>query len=170
MTIENIIELAGKTNLKGAARMGVKTTPYWEFIPIRNYAIPLLHIMIGVFNDVDAYLLDLVDSYIIVRSSEETAILNKYKDIDKVIEEYAQAAYDWQRTEDGKRRSTLVTKRNKQEAQVKNNQEPDDPMSPDELQDYIKLQKKFVDVTKMRDQKKKEKKDYRELLDAYRPG
>ena len=61
-TIENIIELAGKTNLKGAARMGVKTTPYWEFIPIRNYAIPLLHIMIGVFNDVDAYLLDLVDS------------------------------------------------------------------------------------------------------------
>ena len=65
MTIEAILKLTLDKTKKGADRLGVKCKPYWDFIPVRNYTIPLLHILIGVFNDVDDYLIDLVSSHII---------------------------------------------------------------------------------------------------------
>ena len=80
-TIDNIMQWAAKKNLKGAARMGVKSNPYWDFIPVQNYAIPLLHIMIGVFNDIDCYVMDIIDSCLIAKSEQETAQWEKYNTI-----------------------------------------------------------------------------------------
>ena len=36
----------------GEPKMGVKTKPWWQFIPLTNFIIPLLHVLIGVGNDV----------------------------------------------------------------------------------------------------------------------
>ena len=71
-TIERNNELAD-ANLEGTDRMGVKSKPYWDFIPIENYAIPLLHIAIGVFNDIISYFERIVDSEIIELQPEEIA-------------------------------------------------------------------------------------------------
>ena len=45
-------------NQSGKNRMGVKTKPYWDFIPFENYVLPMLHLMIGVGNDIFSYFMD----------------------------------------------------------------------------------------------------------------
>ena len=69
-TIKKLVELA-KQNLRGPMRMGVKFEPYWPFIPVENYAVPLLHIIIGVFNDIIDHFTFKVDSSIIEHSIQE---------------------------------------------------------------------------------------------------
>lgn len=80
-TIENMIEQVEK-NLQGAARRGMKFRPYWDFIPVANYCVPLLYLLIGVFNDIDEYVLDVIDSIIITLSEGEQTLREQYKHID----------------------------------------------------------------------------------------
>ena len=74
----------------------------------------------------------------------------------------------WTATADGRRRSTLVTKKNKQDKQLQKNQPVDSPLSVSEMEEYIDLQKKFGNLTKPRDDKNQQKKNYKLLLNAHK--
>ena len=39
-------------NFKGDSKLGVKCSPLWKFIPLKNFLPPLLHILIGIWNDI----------------------------------------------------------------------------------------------------------------------
>ena len=39
-------------NFKGDSKMGVKGSPLFEFIPLHHFLPPLLHILIGIWNDI----------------------------------------------------------------------------------------------------------------------
>jgi hypothetical protein len=43
---------------------GVKAKPFWDFIPVANYCLPLLHIWMGVFNDIDTWFMSKVDGFV----------------------------------------------------------------------------------------------------------
>jgi len=85
-TIEKIMEFANNSELTGAQRMGVKRAPYWPFIPVENYAIPLLHLMIGIFNDIIDYFTDLFDTQIIQKGDDELMLEDDYKKMDETIQ------------------------------------------------------------------------------------
>ena len=157
-TIQKIQELVAK-KLSGAQRLGVQRTPYWPFIPVENYAIPLLHIMIGVFNDILDYLTDLIDTTIIRKEECELVKEREYEDIDKCIEQLKQAVSLFNASPDRKRRSKLVSQYNSQEKQVKSGVTT--PLSVDEIAEYQCLQKKWQEVTKPRDVANDKKKPYK---------
>ena len=56
LTIGNILDLE-QWKLSDAERKIIKFEPHWDFILFENYAVALLYIMIGVFNDLIHYLL-----------------------------------------------------------------------------------------------------------------
>ena len=39
-------------NFKGDSKMGVKGSPLFEFIPLHHFLPPLLHILIGIWNNI----------------------------------------------------------------------------------------------------------------------
>ena len=39
-------------NFKGDSKLGVKCSPLWKFIPLKKFLPPLLHILIGIWNDI----------------------------------------------------------------------------------------------------------------------
>ena len=64
-TIENMAEFLN-AGLRGAERMGVVDAPWWPFI--KKCMIPLLHIIIGIFNDIDQHYLKVLDEKVIAIS------------------------------------------------------------------------------------------------------
>jgi len=168
-TIEKIIELANDSTKKNVERLGVKTKPYWDFIPVENYTIPLLHILIGVFNDVDDFFMDLVDGHIIPLCDKEKKLREDMKTIDSKINPLMKAVTTWKSTQDRKDRSRLLTKKNKMNDLISRG-EPAGPfwMSVDEVSRYQDLEKEFNRLCNVRDSMKKEKKKKKEKLEAYR--
>ena len=65
-TIENIVAMANNPKTKGAAREGVKRKPYWDFIPVSNYETPLLHIWMGIFNNIDNHFMAKIDQKLLL--------------------------------------------------------------------------------------------------------
>ena len=78
-TIENMIEQLEK-NLTGTKRR--------PFIPVENYAVPLLHLMIGIFNDIDEYMFSFIDLHILAQDPdpEEMKLRDEHKQIDASID------------------------------------------------------------------------------------
>ena len=167
-TVENMKQYSDNPTLKGAARMGVKREPYWPFIPIENYAIPLLHILIGVFNDIDEYWVGIIDSKIVPKSAAELADMEKYKSMDEKIEKAKDDLKKWNESEQGQRRSKLVKRKNTQDKQLAKNEVVADPLSPDDVVDHIGLNKVWKDFCKKRDDLEQDKKDIAETINAYR--
>ena len=49
---------------KGKLQLGIKQQPWWPFIPISNYMLPLLHCEIGIGNQLLDKLRDIINKYI----------------------------------------------------------------------------------------------------------
>ena len=130
--------------------------------------MPLLHIMIGVFNDIEDYILDVIDCLIIAKSEQELAIGERYEAIDQYIKMFQDNCNAWDKTKDGFLRKKLVARKNKQDAQMVSGAQVEDPLSIDDIGQYQSLQKIRAEKTKERDGKKKEKTDLKEKIDAYR--
>jgi len=168
-TIENMKTYSDDPTLTGTDRMGVKTAPYWPFIPVDHYAIPLLHILIGVFNDIDIYFNSIVDYKIIAKSTEETAEWERYGTLDDLIEAENVKIKAWDATsEPGKRRAKLVRRTNLTAKQISEGTVPTEPLTDAEFVDYQGLERLRRNICKPREQLKKEKKDLEEKFDAYR--
>jgi hypothetical protein len=160
-TIEKQISLAEDGTKKGADRLGVKGLPYWPFIPICNYTIPLLHILIGVFNDIDDYLMELVDSTIIAVAAREMALRVDLAGIDDIVNTLQTAVKEFDKSADGKERSKLIRRKNRQDSKVRNGLPLTDYLSVDDISRYQNLQNIRADKVKERESKKAKKKKHK---------
>ena len=169
-TMAKLLALASDTTKKGAERLGVKFRPYWDFIPIEKYTVPLLHILIGVFNDVDDFFMDLVDGRIIPVSASELKIRDDIKTMDDKIEPFRKAVEQWKETREGRDRSRLLTKYNRMNNLLKRGLPvgASTHMSVEETCQFQELDKKFKSMCKLRDDLKADKKKMKEKLEAYR--
>jgi len=93
--IQKILDIAADSTLKQAAdRHRVKAKPYWDFIPVANFITLLLHILIGVFNDVDVCFMDIVDGHIIPVKEAEKKMHEDMKTIGDKIKPMMKAVAD----------------------------------------------------------------------------
>jgi hypothetical protein len=65
-TIEEYCRLGDEAERqgKGETKLGVKQKPWWDFIPITHYMVPLLHCMIGVGNQLLDMLRDIINEHL----------------------------------------------------------------------------------------------------------
>ena len=111
-TIAKNLELADSAAM-GTNRFGVKFKPYWPFIPILNYIVPLLHIMIGVFNDILDYFMKKVEAEIIVLPPAELKLRDDLKVLNVEVKQLLKTATEWRgTTPQGKHHAALLRKKN----------------------------------------------------------
>ena len=98
----------------GPARKGVKCKPYWDFIPISNYVIPILHNMIGIGNDIIKHYETTVDARFITVTGAEATLRVEYFAQDAIIKEKSDIVKAWDASQNGKDRTSLMAKKKKQ--------------------------------------------------------
>ena len=106
-TIELLKQMSEKVKEKGKAEHGVKKAPWWDFIPLHHYMIPLLHVLIGIGNDILDSFLDFVSEEIESLDLQEyktrrAISLAEHKIIDTTLQRD-----EWDDTPDGKRLKSL---------------------------------------------------------------
>ena len=74
---------------------------------------------------------------------------------------------EWAKTEDGNIRKELNKRKNRQEKNMKEGLPVEDPLSVDEIKEWQRLEKIRLQLCKLRDDKKNEKKNIKEKMDAY---
>ena len=50
--MEDIAAEVASESFKGQAKEGIKELPWWTFIPLHHFLPPLLHLMMGIWNDI----------------------------------------------------------------------------------------------------------------------
>jgi hypothetical protein len=88
-------------------QMGVKQRPWFEFIPVKNHVVPLLHCEIGVGNDLLKMLRNIVNEYIETMTPTEVTLQLSIPALRNIIAETARRRDEWDASPDGKMRSTL---------------------------------------------------------------
>jgi hypothetical protein len=64
-TMEEMVRLGKEAkHKKGKPQLGIKQQPWWPFIPISNYMVPLLHCEIGIGNQLLDKLRDIINEHI----------------------------------------------------------------------------------------------------------
>jgi hypothetical protein len=61
---------------------GVKSKPFWSFIPVSHYCLSILHIQLGIFNDIDSWFMDRV-AEIVESSPREQELRSKIVHLEK---------------------------------------------------------------------------------------
>ncbi len=74
---------------KGDPQLGVKQRPWWPFIPLSNYMIPLLHCKIGIGNQLLDKLCDIINKYIESYTPGKEAIRSSIHVIKQIIADTA---------------------------------------------------------------------------------
>jgi hypothetical protein len=150
---------------------GVKAKPFWDFIAIENYCLPLLHIWMGVFNDVDKWFMSKVDGFV-WKSETEKLIQTRLVALDAQIDEAVGVVEKFKDAkEEGKTRSRLLTRRSKNLTRVSQGKPVDPkcpPLTDDEERKFLELESVFAKITAARDAlKKKHSLVAKELLDYH---
>jgi len=109
-TMEELLKIADEVN-GGKAKFGVKKRPWWPFIPLENYMIPLLHVLIGLGNDLLDSFLDWVNEELECLDQQEimtkrAMLTAEHKILDTTAERDV-----WNGTLDGKRLKSLLQKK-----------------------------------------------------------
>ena len=81
-------------HLDGTARMGVREEPYFD-IPVWRYIWPLLHMLIGLGNDILNYLVDVLDNEIQALSPKEIRTKQEVKDLESEIQDLMATKEAW---------------------------------------------------------------------------
>ena len=55
---------------------GVKSKPFWNFIPVSHYCLSILHIQMGILNDIDHWFMDRA-AKIVESSPRDQELINK---------------------------------------------------------------------------------------------
>ena len=101
---------------------GVKAKPLWPFIPIINYCLPLLHMWMGLFNDVDKWFLNKVHE-LCPRTDEEREASSTIASLDSQYNEIREDLAEFDNLVQGKDRSNLLRRRNKDKLDLSNEEE-----------------------------------------------
>ena len=124
--------------------------------------------MIGICNDIIDYFTDLFDRRIVAKGDGGLKLEDDYKNMDETIYLLRSGVDVFNKSFEGRKRSGLVTRYNKQQKQLKDGETVDDILSVVDVDEYQRLQQQFNDVTKPRDNAVSKKKDIKVKLDAYR--
>ena len=89
---------------------GVKKKPWWPFIPITHYVIPLLHCMIGVGNQLLDMLRDIINENLENMTHTEERALASIPLLRDIIDETIANRDAWDASNEGKLRKTLKRK------------------------------------------------------------
>ena len=104
--MEELLRVAGEVN-GGKAKLGVKKKPWWPFIPLHHYVIPLLHVLIGIGNDLLYAFMDWVNDEVESLDQQEVRTRRSVQSAEhKIIDAQAQRD-DWDDTPDGRRLQSL---------------------------------------------------------------
>lgn len=106
-TMVDLCDHAEEAKRKKKPQMGVKQTPWFEFIPVANHVVPLLHCEIGVGNDLLKMLRNIVNEFIENMTPTEVALQLSIPALRNIILETATRRDEWDVSPEGKLRSTL---------------------------------------------------------------
>jgi hypothetical protein len=94
---------------QGDPLLGVKKKPWWPFIPLGNYMVPLLHCLIGIGNQLLEKLRTIIHEYIASYSPGEEAIRDSIPALQNIIADTAKERDEWDESaEGGKRKGRLM--------------------------------------------------------------
>eukprot|EP00984_Skeletonema_dohrnii_P005248 scaffold1837_cov120-Skeletonema_dohrnii-CCMP3373.AAC.1 len=91
-------------------KYGVKSKLWWDFIPIKNYVVPLLHTLIGIGNDLLDSLRDSVDNQIERISPAESRARSSLTTVEGTINDSVAKRDAFDASADGKKLKSLKAK------------------------------------------------------------
>ena len=115
-TIETMEEYLN-IDLKAAARKGVMNILWWSLI--KKCAISLLHIIIGLINDIDQHYLKQLEEKVIAKSTDEKAVIAELEAIDGDIKKKKEQLEMWIKSMNGQRLAELELKTKEQDKALK---------------------------------------------------
>uniref|UniRef100_A0A7S2LAZ8 Uncharacterized protein n=1 Tax=Skeletonema marinoi TaxID=267567 RepID=A0A7S2LAZ8_9STRA len=146
------------SNAKGAKRLGVKRRPYFPWIPVENYILPVLHLCIGLGNNVIDYFGHLVEWTLTKLSDEERGWKNRVVALDReLIQQKRDAVNEWKASTRGKQRTALMALRRNRAQTV--------GLLPNETEELAELDAEFTALGKARDELKSERKNLMEKIE-----
>jgi hypothetical protein len=98
-------EVAEKS--KGNPALGVKQKPWWAFIPLTNWIVPILHCEIGVGNQLLDKLRDIINEYIEMFAPGKEAIRSSILVLKHLIASSAKDRDEWDSSVEGKKKKSL---------------------------------------------------------------
>ena len=156
-TIDKLNKMAAIT-LKGPKKLGVKKRPFFQWIPVENYIPPILHLKIGLLNDVVDYFGHLVEWKVIKISPEEREWKDRVNYLNEIIPDKQQNAAIWQVSEEGgKKRKALLQKQKKLTKQK-------EKLSDEETKELEELEERFDEFTGERDRLVNERSSLRKKI------
>mmetsp|Transcript_24585 Transcript_24585/g.38594 ORF Transcript_24585/g.38594 Transcript_24585/m.38594 type:complete len:992 (+) Transcript_24585:233-3208(+) len=159
-TMEDLNEMAD-SDKKGAKRMGVKRRSYFPWIPLKNYILPILHLCIGLGNDVIDYFGFLVEWRLTKLSDEEKRWKNRVDELNVLIPNQRKVVNDWKAGNHGKRRTALMALRRTRAPSNGGN-----GLNHDEVDELAALDATFEAMGKLRDTLIAERKSLNTKIDA----
>ena len=161
-TIELINSIVDQYNLTDTSKpvMGVKCKPVWDFIPITHYVLSLLHIQMGIFNDIDDWFMRSVHK-MVVWSTKKHQLFDKWTVSKSEVDTARVAIENFDKFNGGKRRRKLLARRNKE----KKNTVGVVPLSVDENSNLDGLEKARTALTRKRDSTKEKAKNAKASID-----
>jgi hypothetical protein len=103
-TVEEYCRLGEEAERRGTSKtkLGVKQKPWWDFIPITHYMVPLLHCMIGVGNQLLDVLRDIINEHLENMTRTEERIRASIPLLENIIAKTAVNRDSWDASDDGK--------------------------------------------------------------------
>ena len=158
-TIESLTAMADDDTKTGAARLGVTNRPYFPWISIMNRVLPVLHLLIGVGNDVINYFGHVVEWTLIEIPEEERKWKEDVETLKVLIETYKRECNEWDSSPHGestksKRRSALMSLKRSRSATANGNR-----LTDDEQAEFDLLNGEFKETRKKRDDAQAKRRD-----------
>ena len=108
-TMEELVRVANLVN-GGKPQQGVKTQPWWPFIPLSHYMIPLLHVLIGIGNDLLESFRDWVNDEIESLDQQEVRTRRAVRTAEHKIIDYIGERDEWDKCNKGTKLSSLKSR------------------------------------------------------------
>jgi hypothetical protein len=86
---------------QGDPLLGVKHKPWWPFIPLGNYVVPLLHCLIGIGNQLLEKLQAIIHEHIALFSPGKEAIRASIPVLQNIIANMAKERDEWDDSAEG---------------------------------------------------------------------
>ena len=167
-TLEWMASMVADKSKKGTAILGQKGMPYWDFIPIKNYVVSLLHCMIGIFNDIDDAFMKIIDEKVIFVTEKEEALRKEHVTMDAIIKQNGLIVESWDKTISGALRSKLIAKRNKMMKLGYDATNDAHFWTIEEDLQLVDLEEERKTLTDARDKSKSKKETIGQKLDAFK--
>jgi hypothetical protein len=93
---------------KGELKLGIKQQPWWPFIPVSNYMVPLLHYEISIGNQLVGKLCDIINVHIEQYRPTKELTQSSIPVLKNIIANTATLRDAWDTSADGKQLKALT--------------------------------------------------------------